>query len=173
MGVSGAGSAIQLYGSTFLSYSAGIYNQPSNSSSSDYTFSTTMVQLSQSCGIFGQGLSYANQSNSVKITNGNQITNYWWANDFQYNHSSSFINAWHHLTVSYNSATQTRKIYVDGINTTASTQAVTVNPNWYAADPFRIGITTGNEYFNGKMENFIGYDRALSDAEVFTTLQLF
>jgi hypothetical protein len=77
--------------------------------------------------------------------------------------NSITLNAWHHIVATYNSLTI--KLYIDGqeVCSTGLTTRTTNN------NPIIIGnYNSGSipRFFNGKMENFLIYNRALAQTEV-------
>jgi len=89
--------------------------------------------------------------------------------DNKYTHGSTDINdsSWHHVCFTRNGATG--KIYIDGVNDTASTQDISADVD-SAGDKLEIGRrnlgTTDDRYLNGKIDDLCIYSKELSAAEV-------
>jgi hypothetical protein len=75
-------------------------------------------------------------------------------------------NAWHHWTCTYDSVTNNRTIYMDGLQIASA-----IASNDYGADPggFHIGYNgvSYNSYFNGTIDDVRVYQRALSPEYVY------
>ena len=72
------------------------------------------------------------------------------------------LNTWFHYAWSWNKATGEQKVYIDG-----SLVASVVNGNW--VDPaarFNVGGGTGNWKYNGFMDEFYIFDKALTQDEL-------
>ena len=95
------------------------------------------------------------------------IANYWWACDIQYRESYFGItrdDIFHNLVVTYNSATDFRTIYLDGIQLVS--EPVETAPN-FLGNALRIGSTPGTvPTLTGTMRNLSIYNRALEASEV-------
>lgn len=81
-------------------------------------------------------------------------------------HSQPPLNAWSHLTVTFDNATL--RIYVDGVQVGARAVA---GPLLTSSGVLRIG---GNkiwgEYFAGRIDNVRIYNRALSESQIQTDM---
>ncbi len=75
-------------------------------------------------------------------------------------------NQWYHLVGTYDSATQTKRFYVNGVLKGTNTSAVSLN----TARPLRIGAGstegTGQYFFTGDIDEVAVFGRALSEAEI-------
>ena len=95
------------------------------------------------------------------------IANYWWACDIQ--HRESFFgitndDLFHNLVVTYNSATDFRTIYLDGIQLVR--EPVETAPN-FLGNALRIGSTPGTvPTLTGTMRNLSIYNRELEASEI-------
>ena len=111
----------------------------------------------------GQGLvgwgSYGNNNevNALRL-DGDNLLNYWWANDLN---ATALLenNTWYCVVATYNSATNTRSIYLDGTlldyDNPTGTHAVPTASN------LTIGVTNSTEYFTGLIQNVAVYNIAL------------
>ena len=70
---------------------------------------------------------------------------------------------WHHIVGTYNSPTNTLSIYIDGVPGTP----VTFTTSESSVSALTLGAGPGQDgYFNGTLDDFRIYNRALSASEV-------
>ena len=70
---------------------------------------------------------------------------------------------WHHVATTYDAATSTKRLYLDGVE--IGTGKVVPNLNVAAAN-FGIGARTGNEPFSGLVDDVRIYDEVLSQSQI-------
>jgi hypothetical protein len=110
------------------------------------------------------------RSDDVAIPGGDGLVHYSWGSDAGYDalQPATIANGvWHHVAVTYDSATSTKQLYLDGA---ALGGAVAVASNLsVAADNFRLGTihhSAGDEDFNGLLDRVQIYNSALTGVQV-------
>ncbi|MDQ2769052.1 MAG: FG-GAP-like repeat-containing protein [Bacteroidota bacterium] len=95
------------------------------------------------------------QVNALRLFNdgrGIGLENYWWGPDIVLN-TPDLSGSWHHVAATYNAATNTRTLYLDGIALGSDNPGPHAVPN---ADNVTIGTTCpglcGGESFNGSLD---------------------
>ncbi|MFN4235096.1 MAG: immunoglobulin domain-containing protein [Bacteroidia bacterium] len=120
-------------------------------------------QWANTNGICGWGLEGTNLSNRLRLSTSGYV-NYWWGNDFNVN-ASAIFNTWRHIAVTWDGTIQ--RFYQDGVE--IATRTPSSNPNVSLTNLF-VGATGisffGGEPFNGSMDDFRIYNRAITAAEV-------
>ncbi|NML66047.1 T9SS type A sorting domain-containing protein [Hymenobacter sp. RP-2-7] len=102
-------------------------------------------------GIIGWG-NYGNnnQVNALRLSP-TGLRNYWWSNDLDAT-TADLSGAWHHVAASYDPATNTRCLYLDGA-LVSTDQPSTATPHAVPnADNLRIGSTNFGEFFPGSID---------------------
>ena len=75
------------------------------------------------------------------------------------------LNTWQHVAITYNSATQTRNMFIDGIEVLSSN--IGVSANLLRDIHIGSGQDDGrNFYWNGQIDDVIMFDEALSAAQI-------
>jgi hypothetical protein len=84
--------------------------------------------------------------------------------------TSLIINKWYHIAVTYDISTQVATTFVNGLIDNAVTLAATSIRG--SGSLFTVGASSANaRYFNGAMDDFRVYDRALSSKELLDVYQ--
>lgn len=156
-------------GGYFTLTSNGYFNNTSTSNlpvgSSPYTMSA-WVQWGSSWpgagGIMSIGNAWGSgESVNAFRSNGNNLVNYWWANDFEYTPSPFPGDSWINVVCYWDGTT--RGFYVNGV-AQGSQAASGLN---VTDGTFEIGSTNNyGEPLNGKIGQALVYNRALSEAEI-------
>jgi hypothetical protein len=115
-------------------------------------------------GVVGWG-SYGTNGhvNAFRTSNATSgLTNYGWGSSYDYAQGTGNLTGqWHHVAAVYDSATSTKRLYLDGnqVGTGMTIPDLAVD-----AKNFRVGLTyTGqNEYFDGLMDDVAVFNRPLS-----------
>ena len=99
------------------------------------------------------------------------ILNYSWGGGVDYGEAAGgtapgtiYDGQWHHVAVTYDSASSTKRLYFDGAEI-GSGKVLSGDLNVGAAN-FRIGSTNSGEFFNGLLDDVRVYDAALSQSEI-------
>lgn len=120
-------------------------------------------QWTNANGICGWGNETNHQSNRLRLSSTGYV-NYWWANDFNISASPAF-NTWKHIVVTWDGTTQ--RFYENGIE--IGSRVPSTAPNVSLTNLF-VGATGvsffGGEPFNGVMDDFRIYNRAITASEV-------
>ena len=91
----------------------------------------------------------------------------WYINGTAENYGSPAAGQWQHFAAVYDSAAQTKKVYLNGSLAGQTTQSGALNTA--QAYPLRIGAyyyTSASSFFGGKMDDMRVYNRALSAEEI-------
>ncbi|MDZ7617665.1 MAG: LamG domain-containing protein, partial [Patescibacteria group bacterium] len=117
-------------------------------------------------GIIGWGnFGSSGQVNALR-THGTALLNYGWSSAYDYSAAAPTIydGQWHHVAATYDSATQTKRLYFDGVEIGGGmTLASDLN---VGAANFRIGSTNNAEYFNGLLDEVGVWQAALTASRV-------
>ena len=167
-----SGNAIVFNGS----YTNALITDPSNIpiGNSDYTISVWFnpSNLSGPQGLVGWGnYGTTNQCNALRLADG-ELINYWWDDDLVTFSSGISIGNWYNAVCTYQSSTNTRIMYLNGItiayDNPTGTHAV---PN---ANNTTIGYSGyGSSYFDGLIQNVAIYNNALGPIDVSNYYQAF
>jgi hypothetical protein len=104
-------------------------------------------------------------------TNNCDIDNYSWGYEKGYDVTAQvgiYDNTWHNVAVTYDAASHTKTLYLDGVLVKANSDTLTLN---VTGNNFTIGRTYTNEYFVGILDEVKVYNTALSTSELNTSLQ--
>jgi len=126
------------------------------------------------CGIVGWGDWDTNLSNVLRVDPDdgvNVMSNYWYRNDLTVSTASPFKDGkWHLLAATYDEATNTRTLYVDGLTVGSDNPGTGHN---MAAMNFSVGATRINrngggyaQAHSGLLDDVRVYDRALTQSEI-------
>ncbi|MFC6225314.1 LamG-like jellyroll fold domain-containing protein [Hymenobacter artigasi] len=108
------------------------------------------------------------QVNALRLFNdgrGIGLENYWWGPDLVTN-TANLSGSWHHVAATYNAATNTRTLYLDGVAISSDNPGPHAVPN---ANNLTIGTTNGNEYFNGRIDEVRVWSVARTAAQLSIT----
>lgn len=132
---------------------------------SSYTLSVDFETTNTSTmGLIGWG-NYGtyDQTNAFRTVGGGGLDNYWWANDVQ-STATTDNGQWHNATVTFNSVTDTRNVYLDGTLIASLDNGTTPNVQ---AGSFAIGQTClCDNTFYGTLDNVAVFNQALTVAQV-------
>jgi len=104
-------------------------------------------------------------ANQLRITGGNaQVSQ--WGGATTITGGAVSINTWHMITWTYNSVGPVNTIYIDGLQSGATTATATQNFTPTAVYIGSYGAGAGNENFNGNIDDARIYNRVLSAADV-------
>ncbi|WEL19813.1 LamG domain-containing protein [Candidatus Nanohalococcus occultus] len=127
------------------------------------------INVPESCstsgGIFGYGnWGSGNNVNAFRTSNDcSDIRHYFWSNDLSTSGLQVNDGDWHHVAVWYNGTH--RRILVDGV-IEAKDMPGSVD---MSVQDVNLGVTNNNEYFNGRIDDFKFFDRALTHSEIIET----
>lgn len=103
-----------------------------------------------------------NQVNALRLGDGNNIINYWWARDLYAPLGVSLAdNKWYHIAATYDGTK--RRIYVDGVIKAEDSPS---SPSVASAANFRIGSTNNGEYFKGAIDDVRIWNVARTQAQI-------
>ena len=161
--VAGVG-AVTLNGASSLVTSSGAFPTGVPTGNSSYTISAWVnVNNNGNDGFVGWGAyGTANAVNAFRTNTSATLNNYWWGNDYLVPTASDLQNTWNYVTVTYDATTGLQSVYQNGALLASDTRtghnATAVN--------FAVGVTNGNEFFNGSMADLLITSTALSQAQV-------
>ena len=133
-----------------------------------YTISVWFNSTTFSSGVRGGFVGWGNWGATNQVTafrlDGNQLLQYWWANDQYSGGLSMVVNQWYNAVALFNGTV--RQIWLNGmllVSGNASNHNV----------PFSTNLTVGrtlpsvsNEYFSGKLGTTLIYNKGLTSTEV-------
>jgi len=158
--VSGAGNSLSLVSSS--NQKVTISSNLAPLGNSNYTIEAWIKPNSiANNGIIGWGTySSSNAVNAFRLGTGGYLINYWWGNDITANIGDISGN-WHHVAATFDGTT--RRLFLDGNEVASDTPVghnVTNNAN------LTIGVTNGNEYFNGEIDEVRFWNYARTESEI-------
>ncbi len=104
-------------------------------------------------------------ANQLRIGGGNiQVSQ--WGGAATITGGAVSINTWHMLTWTYNSVGPVNTVYIDGVQSGATTATATQNFTPTAVFIGSYGAGAGNENFNGTIDDVRIYNRVLSAADI-------
>lgn len=111
-------------------------------------------------GILGYGSTGTCIGNNLRLDGSTRFLSYWYGCDYSSNSVSNFLNAWHHVAVSYDGTTL--KFYYDGTLLSSHT-GLTRNTT---GTTLYVGKTVNDVAFSGILDDIALYTRALTAQEV-------
>ncbi|MGI4833049.1 MAG: LamG-like jellyroll fold domain-containing protein [Janthinobacterium lividum] len=119
-------------------------------------------------GIIGWGgYSNNNQVNALRLSD-TGLRHYWWANDLDAT-TADLSGAWHHVAATYDPATNTRRLYLDGAQVSTDNPSTSTPHAVPSADNLRIGSTNFGEFFPGSIDEVRVWNVARTAAQIAAT----
>jgi fibronectin-binding autotransporter adhesin len=160
------GGSITLSGSAYLETVSGAFPTGVPLGTSSYTIGAWInINNAGNNGIVGWGnYGTSGQVNALRTNTSTGISHYWWAADTVPGTPGSMQSTWTYVAATYDSTTNSRKIYFDGALIGTDAPGI---PHAAAATNFRVGVTNGlAEFFNGSMGDLLITNTALTQAQV-------
>lgn len=111
-------------------------------------------------GIVGYGSTGTCAGNNLRLSSSTTFVTYWYACDYGSSAVPNFVNAWHHVAVTYDGTTH--KFYYDG----AFLNSGTGNTRATTGTRFYLGKTVDDIPFTGVLDDVAIYTRALTAADI-------
>jgi hypothetical protein len=89
---------------------------------------------------------------------GTGVRHYWWGNDLDVNGINLSDFTYHHVAATFDSSTNSRQIYVDGVVMASDTPA----KHHGRTGDFRVGRTVPNEFFEGTLDDVAVFNESLA-----------
>jgi hypothetical protein len=168
------GGALYLDGNTWLVSATGTFPSALPTGNASYTVAAYIradIGSPDNGGWIGWGSNASGMCNNFRIAGWDVakrytlVNNYWWAHDVQvaFPKGATYVdNNWHSVIGTFDNATGSRKLYVDGVVVDERTDSgLNLQPNL-----FFVGRTTADIAFKGWVDELVVFNRTLSAEEI-------